>query len=498
MNTFRQSSPAPLFAAILFVLGCGDDGSQTGTPGLVSGGGEALTIWTDRVELFFEYPALVAGTEGGPWAVHLTDLTHFQPISEGRLTLQFEGSDGSVLTNVSDAPARPGIYTPAPSFEVAGMYDLIVILQGRGIEEEIFVGPVQVFASVEDLPLLPEEEGVGIGFLKEQQWPIEFATVRAARRSVRAGVTATGEVIPAPDGVAEITAPVEGMIRWEDNRGSPTEGARVTRGAPLVRLSPVSGDNTYADLVSRAELLEREVTRAKRLVDAEAVPARRLEEARLALDVVQAQLEGIDAPARDGYVLTLRSPITGAVTSRHFSLGERVAAGEPLYSLFDPRRVWIRFDLPATHASRTGEISAATFSPEGSDRVIRTDQVVTVASALDPDRRTLAVTLAADNPDGLLKPGMLIHGRVLFSEPEPTLAVPEEAIMDENGLLVAYVQIGGETFERRAVTVGDTDGQWTTVLSGVRAGEYVVTRGAYQIRLSSLNTSEISDHGHVH
>jgi multidrug efflux pump subunit AcrA (membrane-fusion protein) len=186
------------------------------------------------------------------------------------------------------------------------------------------------------------------------------------------------------------------------------------------------------------------------------------------------------------------------VTSRHFSLGERVAAGEPLYTLFDPRRVWIRFNLPATHASRTGEISAATFSAEGSDRLIRTDRVVTVASALDPDRRTLAVTMAAANPDGLLKPGMLVHGRVLFSEPEPALAVPAESITDENGLLVAYVQIGGETFERRAVTVGDTDGQWTTILSGVRPGEYVVTRGAYQIRLSSLNTSEISDHGHVH
>ena len=64
--------------------------------------------------------------------------------------------------------------------------------------------------------------------------------------------------------------------------------------------------------------------------------------------------------------------------------------------------------------------------------------------------------------------------------------------------MVAYVQIGGETFERRAVTVGATDGEWTVVLSGVRPGERVVTRGQYQIKLSSLNTSEISDHGHPH
>ena len=108
------------------------------------------------------------------------------------------------------------------------------------------------------------------------------------------------------------------------------------------------------------------------------------------------------------------------------------------------------------------------------------------------------MTFGASNAGGGLKPGMLVHGRVLLFGSEASLAVPAEAVMDENGFTVAYVQIGGETFERRAVSVGETDGQWTTILSGVRPGEYVVTRGAFQIRLSSLNTSEISDHGHVH
>jgi RND family efflux transporter MFP subunit len=339
---------------------------------------------------------------------------------------------------------------------------------------------------------------VGISFLKEQQWPIEFATVRAARRVVTAGVRATGEVIEAPDGVAEIAAPVEGMIRWDENRNAPYEGAWVSQGEPLVRLSPVGGDNTYAVLVSRSELLEREVARTERLVAAEAVPGRRLDEARLALEVVRAQLEALDAPADAGYTLTLRSPIAGAVTARHFTVGQRVEAGEPLVTLFDPQRVWIRFHVPAVFASQLEDITAATFSPEGSSQVFRTDRLMTVAATLDPRRRTVAVTLEVDHPGGELKPGMLLHGRVLFSDPEPTLAVPAEAVMDENGILVAYVQIGGETFERRAVSVGDTDGQWTTILSGVRLGDYVVTRGAYQIRLSSLNTSEISDHGHVH
>ena len=69
---------------------------------------------------------------------------------------------------------------------------------------------------------------------------------------------------------------------------------------------------------------------------------------------------------------------------------------------------------------------------------------------------------------------------------------------EEDGLSVAYVQIGGEAFERRALTLGPGDGEWTIVESGVRNGERVVTVGAYQVKLASLNTSAISDHGHPH
>ena len=499
MITKWKAPTAVLSFAFLAALGCSGGGEQPApAPLLVPGGGDAVTIWTEVLELFFEYPPLVAGVPGESWAIHLTTLADFQPVSEGTLTLRFEGPGGTVQTEMEEAPARPGIYTHAPSFTSPGMYDLIMEFRGQGMAEDIFVGPVQVFGSEAELPLLPDEPAVGISFLKEQQWPIDFATVRAAPRVVTPGVRATGEVIGASDGVAEIAAPVEGIIRWEENRNAPPAGARVSQGQPLVRLSPVGGDNTYAVLVSRSELLEQEVARTERLVNAEAVPARRLSEARLQLEVVQAQLEALDAPADGGYTLTLRSPISGAVSSRHFTVGQRVAAGERLFTLFDPGRIWIRFHVPAVHASQVGNVTAATYTIEGSTEVFRIERVVTVATILDPTRRTLPVTLEADNFGGELKPGMLVHGRVLLSPSEPTLAVPAEAVMDENGILVAYVQIGGETFERRALSVGDTDGQWTTILAGIRPGEFVVTRGAYQVRLSSLNTSEISDHGHVH
>ena len=241
-----------------FTGACGTQEATDAAPAHEHGGGEAITIWTDRVELFFEHPPLIAGVPSEPWGVHLTDLTTFQAVTEGELTLELDGPDGQRHTFVAEAPERAGLFTPAPTLPTPGMYDLVVVLRGPQVEDEVFVGPVQVYASEEDLPHLPEAESVGIAFLKEQQWLTDFATVEAEEADVGSGFQVSGEVLPAPDGLVEVTAPVGGIVRFDLNRDAPSEGTRVSTGQPLVTLSPVQGEDAYAQLRARAERLERE------------------------------------------------------------------------------------------------------------------------------------------------------------------------------------------------------------------------------------------------
>lgn len=503
MNGTIWSRLSPIAASLvvgLTLTGCGGSAEAPADDAVAEevGGGGVVTIFTDRSELFFEHPPMIAGQPGEPWAIHFTALGTFQPVTEGRLTLEFGGPDGQTYTEVAEAPVSPGHYDPAPTLPSPGMYDLVMILEGPQVDDEIFIGPIRVFASEDELPLLPPAEDVGIAFLKEQQWPIDFATVVAEERPVSPGFAAPGALMAAPDGRVEITAPVDGIVRWDANRTAPAEGSRVGAGDVLVRLSPVPGDNTYASVKADAARLEREVARTERLVAAGAIAERRLEEARHDLEVVQARLEAMDATAGDDYMLTLRSPISGAVVQRSFATGERVEAGATLMSIVDSRRLHLRFRVPAAEAQELTRVVGATFRPEGSTEVVRANRLHSVGAVIDPERRTLPVTFVVDNPSGTLKAGMLVRGRILTGEGAPALALPAQAIMDEDGIQVAYVQIGGETFERRAVTTGPTDGQWTVVTSGVRRGERVVTRGQYQIKLASLNTSEISDHGHAH
>jgi multidrug efflux pump subunit AcrA (membrane-fusion protein) len=75
--------------------------------------------------------------------------------------------------------------------------------------------------------------------------------------------------------------------------------------------------------------------------------------------------------------------------------------------------------------------------------------------------------------------------------------VPTAAILDENGNPIAFVQPEGETFEKRNLTLGGTDGGFTLVLSGITEGERVVTGASYQVRLASLSTT-VPAHGHEH
>lgn len=494
-----------LAALALFACGASEEGG-TAQEEHRHGGGAVVTTWTDSLELFMEYPPQVAGTAGDPWAIHLTRLEGWSPVTEGSLTLYFTGPDGSAHTVRSEAPARPGIFTPAPTLPAAGDYRLEMVLESRGSRHEIPVGRVTVHASEAELPH-PEEDpaGRGITFLKERQWEIPFGAAKVRRRPVTASIRASGELTAAADRMARISAPVTGLV---DTRGRAmaAPGAWVEEGEVLAVLAPADGDASYARLRGRVESLQREVARAERLVEAEAIAEKRLVEARHELSVARSALEAIGGSSAaspggedDGYRFQLRSPITGVISERRLAPGQRVEAGERVFTVVDPRVLWLRLQVPADEAVRAARATGASFRVEGSGTTRRADGVVAVGDVIDPESRTLPVILRVDNADRRIKVGMLARARLFVGDTVTGPAVPNEAIRDEEGLKVAYVEAGGETFERRVLELGASDGEWTIVRSGVAPGERVVTEGAYQVHLASTGGDEAAGgHGHPH
>ena len=496
---------AALGAALALAACGGSDAGARAADDHAHGGGAVVTSWTDSLELFMEYPPQVAGAAGDPWAIHLTRLRDWTPVREGTLTLYFTGPDGSAHTVRSDAPARPGIFTPAPTLPAAGEYRLEMVLDSRGRRHEIPVGTVTVHAGEDELPH-PEEAaaGGGISFLKEQQWEVPFGVVEVLRRKVPASVGASGELTAPADRLARVSAPVTGLVEARGG-ATPAPGTWVEEGEVLAVLAPTDADASYARLRGRVEQLAREAARAERLVEAEAIAEKRLVEVRHELSVARAALEAIGGEAAvsgeadDGYRFRLRSPITGVVSERSLSPGQRVEAGERIFTVVDPRTLWLRLKVPADAAARASGATGASFRVEGSPATHRTGSVVSVGDVIDPESRTLPVILRVDNADRRLKVGMLARARLFVGDSVAGPAVPNEAVRDEEGLKVAYVETGGESFERRILELGPTDGRWTVVRSGVSPGERVVTEGAYQVHLASTGGDEAAaGHGHPH
>jgi hypothetical protein len=190
--------------------------------------------------------------------------------------------------------------------------------------------------------------------------------------------------------------------------------------------------------------------------------------------------------------LRVRVPISGTVAERNFVPGGRVAAGEPLFTIVDPRRVWLRVRLPAAAASAVPRDARASFTVEGTPRTFSTGPLVAVGSVLDPESRTVPATFQVENAGGLIKIGQFARASVPVGGTVRGVAIPNQAILDDNGTPVAYVQTEGETFERRVLTLGESDGERTQVMEGIRPGEMVVTTGAYQVRLASLSPEGFS------
>ncbi|HUP18437.1 MAG TPA: efflux RND transporter periplasmic adaptor subunit [Gemmatimonadota bacterium] len=490
---YGHLGPALLVGATLLACGGAREAAEEEEHG--HGGGTAVTLWQDSLEIFYEYPPLVAGAEGEPWVIHVTHLGTYEPAREGTLRLQLTDTAGRTIEAVAEAPAREGIFTPAPAVDAAGTWRVVMEIVTPTRRATIVAPEVRAYASADEIPHEEEEaESGGISFLKEQQWQVPFRTEEARPGGIIAAVPVHAEVVAPAGATALASAPVAGLV--QAGGPSPGPGEWVDRGRPLAVLSPVGGDDSFAELRARVDRLEAEVARAERLLAVEAIPERRLDDARRDLSVARAHLQALGGGPGFDYVV--RAPIAGEIRSRSVAAGQRVAAGDPLFTIVDPRTVWLEMRVPAAHASRVHLARGATFRVEGGDFLRRVDRLASIGSVIDPASRTLLVRGVVGNSDRALKVGMLAEAYLTLGDRAEGTIVPNAAIQDEDGLAVAYVQTGGESFERRILTLGPTDGEETLVTRGIEPTERVVTVGAYQVRLAAVGGEEIGDHGHPH
>ncbi len=473
----------------------------------------AVTNWTQRSELFMEYPALVAG-EGGRFAIHVTDLSDFTALTSGEAVVVLRGKGGAEK-EYRGGLSRPGIFGVDMTPAAPGQFEMSLRVESPKLQDLHALGPVTVHRSGADVPAEPEEEDGSISFLKEQQWTLEFGTEVVAKRSLQASLVVPGTVSPRAGGEAVLSAPVSGRI--DPSLSVPVPGTRARANTVLARIVPRSEEirdaaGLRAALVEaeqQYELAVQERDRAARLVESRALPARRLSEAEAAVTASKARLDAaaqrmkrLEALTQSGEAdwvgdwFAVRAPFDGVVADVRFASGASVEEGDLLLRLVATSRVHVVGSVPESRAAALRSVGAAELLVEGKSPILL-GRAVAIGGVVDQDSRTVEVRYELDNGQHRLPVGRGVRLRLFVGEAEPLPAVPESAVVDDGGRPVVFVQTGGESFERRPVQLGSREGGYVHALEGVRTGERVVSRGAYLIRLTAIS-AQIPAHGHVH
>jgi membrane fusion protein, heavy metal efflux system len=476
----------------------------------------AVTRWTEKTELFAEYPPLAVG-ETSRFAIHLTRLDTFKPLTEGHVEVHLRGGAGQPEVFRVEAPSRPGIFGVDVKPAHSGKRELVIVLRSSGVSDEHRVGEVDVHPNADaaraDAASGSEDVG-GISFLKEQQWSLDFATAVVREQAVRESIRVPARLEARPGGAADVVAPIDGrLVRVLDV----PLGASVTRGQELARLLPppsVPGDlpqlqRARAEAQTALALATRDRERAERLTKAGAAPEKRLDEARSAEEQAHARLAAAEASlaqyntARTGGspevegLFVVRAPVSGVIAQREAATGANVASGTILFRVVDAAQVHVVGQVPEAEAARARAVSAAEIEIPGRQDRVGVGRLASLGKVLDPQSRTLPITFALDNRSLGLPVGQSVFLHLLMETTAPRPVVPAAAVVDDAGRPIVFVQREGETFERRAVTLGPRTGDLVQIVEGLHAGDRVVTKGAYLVRLASLSTS-VPAHGHVH
>ena len=197
-------------------------------------------------------------------------------------------------------------------------------------------------------------------------------------------------------------------------------------------------------------------------------------------DISQEQIDEVLRTGKPIKNVTIYASMGGFVLERKAFPGQKIMPDSDLYTLVDLNKVWVIADVfeyegGSVHLGQSARVEL----PYSGGRAIAA-RVSYIQPSVDPMTRSLKVRLELDNPGFALKPEMFVN--IEFRVPGASgVTVPAEAVLDAGDRKTVFVDRGNGYFEPRRVETGDRKGDRVAILSGVKAGERVVTSGNFLI-----------------
>ncbi len=459
------------------------------------------TVWTNKTELFVEYPALIVGNTSR-FAAHFTVMDRHQPVREGVVTVSLVKGENGVRHTV-DGPSSPGIFKPSLQPKEAGVYQLIFDIKTPAITDRIVLNDVPVFASTEEAikVLGGEEEGNSISFLKEQAWKIEFQTTPVIQGEIYDVVATSGVWKVSPSDHKTLVATANGQVSFKSK--NLTEGSKVKKGQVLMTISSagLTSNNLSAEIVKAKANYEQSKSayeRNKQLYESKIVPKSEFEQIENKYSIAKSTYETL----RTGYSAEGKQvivPFDGYLKSLSIDNGSFVEQGTSLVVITSHKSSLLEAQVSPSYASQLQSIHNVWYQPKlGSwSSLIETGgEILSVAKEVESDKPLLSV-FAQINDIVEMPEGSFTEVQLAFGKPLQATLIPQSALLEDYGNYSVIVELSGESFERRPVTIGKSNGEQVEIKTGLAVDEMVVAKGAYQVKMASMSGA-VPAHGHDH
>jgi RND family efflux transporter MFP subunit len=336
--------------------------------------------------------------------------------------------------------------------------------------------------------ILAPEKAKAAGVVSEVIQPKPFRQV----------IKASGEVQAAQGNESVIVANVSGVVSFQR---SVTEGMQVGKGATLMSIS--ASQLQDGDPAERAriayEVAKAEYDRASRLVESQIVSQKefnsireKYENARIAYEAL------VKNQTKSGVAVT--APIGGYIKNLLVKEGDYVAVGQPLATVTQNNRLFLRADVSERYYKYLNNITSANFKTPYDNHVYELDalngRLLSYGKAAGSGSYYVPVTFSFDNKGDMI-PGSFVEIYLLSKTMEDVIVLPEEALTEEQGLYFVYIQKCEESYKKQEVKLGASNGVEVQILEGLHAGDRVVVKGAYHVKLASAS-NVLPAHSHEH
>ncbi len=343
----------------------------------------------------------------------------------------------------------------------------------------------------------------GITFGIDQQSKIDFEVVEVVSEPLYQIIRTSAQILPSQESEKILTATTSGIVSFENK--DIVEGLEVKSGQTLFS---IDNDNMAdGSLAVRRQEIEAEYEKAK---------AEYERKQSLAEDKLISQSELLDAKTEylkaekhyqnmiqnypEGKTLH-RATISGSIKDILVPNNSYVEAGQPIMTLAKNDRLYVRADLQSKYYPVLKDIKTANIKTPNDGKVYSLNdlsgRLLSYGKTTDVSNPLIPITFEIKN-NGILLPGSFVEIFITAESNEMGIMLPNSAIVEEMGIYCVFVQTCTDSFEKRIITKGVTDGNNTQILKGVKAGERVVSKGAVNVKLAQGSAALDPHAGHVH